>query len=175
VRRFRAQADPRIDSARAQAGARQLGADGVHDADRVGPRSIAFGGAAELVLKIALFGGQFAQLVDGLDDLISDLRPPVQHRLIVHSHLILRLSEKALYINVYNDAEVQGFCGFGPQHPLCAQRLSAGDVAKCRGVTVLDRRQQAQGKHGKECRGKQPEFCRLSMVDSLLPKASFNR
>jgi hypothetical protein len=61
------------------------------------------------------------------------------------------------------------------QHPLPHQRLSAGKAAECRGVTVLDRPQQAQDKHGKECRGKQPEFCRLSMVDSLLPTASFNR
>ena len=42
-------------------------------------------------------------------------------------------------------------------HPLWDQRLSAGKVAECRGVAVLDRRQQAQGKHRKECRGKQPE------------------
>ena len=41
--------------------------------------------------------------------------------------------------------------------PASNQRLSAGDVAECRGFAVFDRCQQAQGKHGKECRGKQPE------------------
>jgi hypothetical protein len=65
--------------------------------------------------------------------------------------------------------------GFFMGHPLSGQRLSAGKVAQCAGLAVLDRPQQAQDKHGKECRGKQPEFCRLSMVDSLLPTASFNR
>src|SRR3954447_25240347 len=35
--------------------------------------------------------------------------------------------------------------------------LSAGKVAGRVGLTGLDHCQQAQGKHGKECRGKQPE------------------
>jgi hypothetical protein len=47
--------------------------------------------------------------------------------------------------------------GQDPGHPLSDQRLSAGDVAECRGFAMFDRCQQAQGKHGKECRGKQPE------------------
>ena len=34
-------------------------------------------------------------------------------------------SEKALYIILYNAAEVQGFCEFGPHHPLCHQGSTA--------------------------------------------------
>src|SRR3954451_11057642 len=45
--------------------------------------------------------------------------------------------------------------GFFMGHLLCDQMLSAGKVAECAGLTVLDRCQQAQGKHGKECRGTQ--------------------
>jgi hypothetical protein len=56
-------------------------------------------------------------------------------------------------------------------HPLWHQLLSSGKVAEYRAVTVLTRPQQAQGKHAKECRGAQPGFCRLFMVDSLLPTA----
>jgi hypothetical protein len=48
--------------------------------------------------------------------------------------------------------------GQDPGHPLSDQRLSAGKVAECRGLAVLDRRQQAQGKHGKECRGLQSKI-----------------
>jgi hypothetical protein len=44
-------------------------------------------------------------------------------------------------------------------HPLLRhQRLSAGKAAECRGFAVLTGQQQAQGKHGNECRGLQPEI-----------------
>jgi hypothetical protein len=56
-----------------------------------------------------------------------------------------------------NPAAPPRVAGFFMGHPLWSQRLSAGKAAECRGFAVFDRCQQAQGKHGKECRGKQPE------------------
>jgi hypothetical protein len=44
------------------------------------------------------------------------------------------------------------------QHPLWDQLLSAGKAAEYRGFVMLDRCQQAHGKHGKECHGIQPEI-----------------
>jgi len=49
--------------------------------------------------------------------------------------------------------------GFFMGHPLWPhQLLSAGKVAECRGLAGIDRCQQAQGKHGEECRGTQPKI-----------------
>jgi hypothetical protein len=43
------------------------------------------------------------------------------------------------------------------QHLLWHQLLSVLKVAECLGLAGFDHCQQAHGKHGKECRGKQPE------------------
>jgi hypothetical protein len=43
------------------------------------------------------------------------------------------------------------------EHPLWHQLLHTWKVAEMAGSAVLSRRQQAQGKHGNECRGMQPE------------------
>jgi hypothetical protein len=43
--------------------------------------------------------------------------------------------------------------GFFHGHPLCHQLLHTGKAAEPAGCAVLTGRQQAQGKHGKECCG----------------------
>jgi hypothetical protein len=43
-------------------------------------------------------------------------------------------------------------------HLLRHQLLSAAKVAECAAFALLDRCQQAQGKHGRECRGMHPEI-----------------
>jgi hypothetical protein len=52
----------------------------------------------------------------------------------------------------------RGSLSFQAEHPLWDQLLFAGKAAEMAGAAVLDRRQQAQGKHANECRGMQPEI-----------------
>ena len=48
--------------------------------------------------------------------------------------------------------------GQDPGHLLCDQLLSGGKVPECRVWRCLTLHQQAQGKHGNECRGTQLEI-----------------
>ena len=126
------QAHPRIGPAGTQPGSGQFGADRIHHRgcgrEWIGAHSGSLAEPAEPILQLPLLGDQFAQLVDGLGDLLGNGRAPVEQCLVVHSHLIVRLFEKALYNIVYNDDEVQGFCGVGEQYKLADSSVQSNVI-----------------------------------------------